>query len=137
MKFKLKKSEHLNKIQLVNKIDKLRLTTHENRAINADSLVFYNHEDKLYIYSSNNISSALIELCDSPEEFIDFGIDSQLFSNAFGNFPTDEVQFAFLQEENQLVFGNKKTRVALKTSLASKMNDRISAEFYFDKNLEF
>ena len=137
MKFKLKKSDHLNKVQLVNKIDKLKLTTHENRAINADSLVFYNYNDKLYIYSSNNISSALIELCDSPDDLVDFGIDSQLFSNAFGNFPTDEVQFAFLQEENQLVFGNKKTRVALKTSLATKMNERISTEFYFDKNLEF
>ena len=137
MKFKLKKSEHLSKFQLVNKIDKLKLSIHENKSINGDSLVFCSIEDKLFLHTSNGISSALIYLCETPEDFIDFGIDSQLFTNAFGNFPTDEVQFAFLVEENQLVFGNKKTRVALKTSLASKMNDKISSEYYFDKDLEF
>lgn len=137
MKFKLKKSEQLSKFQLLSKIDKLKITTHENRAINGDSLVFYCNDDKIYLHTSNGISSALIFLCDMSDEFVDFAVDSQLFTNAFGNFPTDEVQFAFLQEENQLVFGNKKTRVALKTSLASKMNERITTEFYIDKELDF
>jgi len=137
LKFKLKKSDHLSKFQLVSKIDKLRLTTHENRAINGDSLVFYCHEDKIFLHTSNGISCALIYLCEMSDEFIDFAIDSQLFTNAFANFPTDEVQFAFLQEENQLVFGNKKTRVALKISLATKINERIANEFYVDKELDF
>jgi DNA polymerase III sliding clamp (beta) subunit (PCNA family) len=72
-----------------------------------------------------------------PIEFKNFALETKLFTQAFGNFPTDDVQFAFVEEENQLVFGNKKTRVALKTSLASDIEDRLSNEFCIDKKLEF
>lgn len=116
MKFKLKKSEHLNKFQLFNKIEKLKLSTRENKAVNGDSLVFKSTEQKLYIHISNDISSAYVYLCDLDDEGVDFAIDSNLFTNAFSNFPVDEIQFSFIKEENQLVFGNKKTRVSLKTS---------------------
>ena len=61
-----------------------------------------------------------------PIEFKNFALETKLFTQAFGNFPTDDVQFAFVEEENQLVFGNKKTRVALKTSLANDIDDRLS-----------
>ncbi len=116
MKFKLKKSEHLGKFQLLNKIEKLKLATRENKAVNGDSLIFKSIDEKLYIYISNDISSAYVYLCDLEDEGIDFAIDSNVFTNAFSNFPVDEVQFSFLHEDNLLIFGNKKTRVSLKTS---------------------
>ena len=137
MKFKLKKSEHLNKFQLVSRLSKSGVSTHENKSINSDSLVFYHTDEKLYLYTSNNVSSILIFLCDMPIEFKNFALETKLFTQAFGNFPTDDVQFAFVEEENQLVFGNKKTRVALKTSLANDIDDRLSNEFSIDKKLEF
>ena len=46
-------------------------------------------------------------------------------------------KIGYSSQENQLVFGNKKTRVALKTSLANDINDRLSNEFSIDKKLEF
>lgn len=137
MKFKLKKSEHLNKFQLVSRLCKTGVSSHENKSINSDSLVFYHNDEKLYLYTSNTVSSILIFLCDMPIEFKNFALETKLFTQAFGNFPTDEVQFAFVEEENQLVFGNKKTRVALKTSFASDIEDRLSNEFCIDKKLEF
>ncbi len=137
MKFKLSKSEHLNKFQLVSKICKLGVSTHENKSINSDSVVFYYNDEKLYLYASNAVSSALIYLCDMSVDFKNFALDAKLFNGAFGNFPTDEVQFAFIEEENQLVFGNKKTRVSLKTSLADEMSVRLTNEFFTDKKLDF
>lgn len=116
MKFKLKKSEHLHYFSLLRQIDKLSLTIRENKSLNSDSLVFYTVDGKLNIYSSNNISSSSVCLnVDVSEEFT-FAIDSQLFYNAFSSFPIDEVNFAYVADSNSLVFGNKKTRVVLKSS---------------------
>ena len=137
MKFKLNKTEHLSKIQLINKISKNKITLNENKAISSDSLSFYCLNDRVYIYCSNSISSSLIYLCDFQEEFVNFGIESSLFCNAFSNFPADDVQFVFSNEENQLVFGNKKTRVSLKTSKANSIKEILSNEFYQDENLNF
>ena len=113
------------------------MSTHENKSVNSDSLVFYYMDEKLYLYASNTISSALIYLCDMTDDFKNFAIDGKLFTNAFSNFPTDEVQFAFLEEENQLVFGNKKTRVSLKTSNVDDMETRLKNEFFIDKDLAY
>lgn len=137
MKFKLLKSEHLSKFQLLNKIEKLKLSTRENKAVNGDSLVFYSKEEKLYLYISNGLSAAKIYLCPIGEDFIDFAVDCNTFTNAFSNFPTEEVQFAFIQEENQLVFGNKKTRVSLKTSKANEIGKKIDDEFFLTEEVQY
>lgn len=131
MKIKLKKTDHLHKFQLVNKISRIKLTTNENKSINGDSLIFHVYSDKLYILAYNGISFAYHEICDFTDNFVSFAVDSTQFTNAFSNFPSDEVQFAYLAEENQLVFGNKKTRVSLKTS---PVND--FAQFELFMNLE-
>ena len=137
MKFKLSKNEQLFKFQLLNKIEKLKLSTRENKAINADSLVFYAKNNSIFLYISNGISSANLFLCDHDDDFIDFAVDCNSFTNAFSNFPTDEVQFAFIQDENQLVFGNKKTRVSLKTSNAAGISNKVNEDFLIEDDLEF
>lgn len=125
MKFTLKKTDHLHKFQLANKISRIKLTTNENKTINGDSLIFHVKNEKLIITTSNGISCCYFELCEFSDDFVNFAVDSNQFTNAFSNFPSDEVQFAFLSEENQLVFGNKKTRVSLKTS---SINEKICFE---------
>ena len=85
MKFKLKKSEHLEKFQLFNKIDKLKLSTRENKSINGDSLIFHASDNKLYIYLNTGISAAYTFLCDFEDEFIDFAIDCNVFTNGWKN----------------------------------------------------
>jgi len=137
LKFKLKKSEHLEKFQLFNKIDKLKLSTRENKSINGDSLIFHAHDNKLFIYLSTGVSAAYTYLCDFDDDFIDFAIDCNIFTNAFTNFPTDEIQFAFVESDSQLVFGNKKTRVSLKTSKADRIENKISHEFFTNDNIDF
>ncbi len=137
MKFKLLKSDHLSKFQLLHKIEKLKLSTRENKAVNADSLVFYAQDEKLYLYISNGLSAAKIYLCPTSEDFIDFAVDCHTFTNALSNFPTDEVQFAFMEEDNQLVFGNKKTRVSLKTSKANEIKKKIDDEFFLTEDVQF
>ena len=113
------------------------MSTRENKSINGDSLIFHAYEGKLFIYLSTGISAAYTYLCDFEDDFIDFAVDCNTFTNAFTNFPTDEIQFAFIEAENQLVFGNKKTRVSLKTSKAENINVKISNEFFINDNLDF
>lgn len=137
MKFKLKKSEHLNKFQLIGKIDKLKLSIRENKSINADSLVFHSVDDKLFAYISNGVSASVIYISECETEFEDFAVDCNSFTNAFSNFPTDEVNFVFMSEENQLVFGNKKTRVSLKTSKAVNIQTKIKEEFFINDSIDY
>lgn len=137
MKFKLNKAEHLSKFQLVNKIGKLKITTHENKSLSNDSLVFYCDDNKLYLYVTNTVSSSLVFLCDYQDEFDNFAVDCSSFTNAFTNFPSDEVQFVYIKEDNQLIFGNKKTRVSLKTSLAEDINDVIKQDLSINENIQF
>ena len=117
MKFKLNKLEHLHKFQLFNKIEKLKLSTRENKTISSESLIFHAIDNKLYIFISNGISSAYSYLCDVEDDVKSFAVDASSFTNAVANFPSNEIQFSILFDVNQLVFGNKKTRVSLKTSL--------------------
>ena len=56
---------------------------------------------------------------------------------AFSNFPTEEVQFVFSESDNQLIFGNKKTRVALKTFSVNNIQERINKDLFVDENIEF
>ena len=137
MKFKLSKTEHLSKVQLLNKISKNKITLSENKSISNDSLIFFCRENKIYLYSSNSISSALVYLCDYEDEFCEFGIESNLFCNAFTNFPVDDVQFIYSIEDNQLVFGNKKTRVALKSLQANNIDDSINKDLFLNQKIKF
>lgn len=137
MKFKLNKTEHLSKVQLLNKISKNKITLNENKAIASDSLVFYCLDNKIYVYSSNSISSSMLYLCDFQDEFYNFGVESNLFNNAFSNFPADEIQFVFANEENQLVFGNKKTRVALSTLQANNFDEILNSIFFLSEDIKF
>jgi DNA polymerase III sliding clamp (beta) subunit (PCNA family) len=122
---------------LLGKIEKLKMTTRENKIINDDSLVFYAENEKLFLFSSNGISSAKIFLCNISNDFIDFAIDGSNFINAFSNFPSDEVQLVFDQENNQLIFGNKKTRVSLKTFATDNISQKVSKEFFTNEEVEY
>jgi DNA polymerase III sliding clamp (beta) subunit (PCNA family) len=66
-------------------------------------------------------SFASIFLTEVEEDFA-FSLDCNSFLNAFMNFPTNEIQFVYNSENNLLIFGNKKTRVSLSTSLVSENN---------------
>jgi len=137
LKFKLSKTEHIAKFQQVNKIGKLKITTHENKSVSNDSLVFFSDNNKLFLYVTNSISSSLVYLCESPEGFDNFAVDCISFTNAFTNFPTDEVQFVYIKEDNQLVFGNKKTRVSLKTAFVDNIDTVIKQDLATNENLDF
>lgn len=137
MKFKLNKADHLFKFQLLGKIEKLKMTTRENKIINDDSLVFYAENKKLFLFSSNCISSAKVFLCEINDDFVNFAIDGNNFINAFSNFPSDEVQLVFDEENNQLIFGNKKTRVALKTFATDNIAQKVAKEFFINEEVQY
>ena len=137
MKFKLKKSEQLSKFQLVGKIDKLKISMNENKTTGSDSLLFYVKDDLLNIYLSNGVSSVNFCMNVTVDEEKSFAIEANLFYNAFSNFPTDEVQFAYLEDDHSLVFGNKKTRVSLRTSIVSNIDDLLFNSFDMSSNVNF
>ena len=131
MKLKLYKSEHLQYFNMLKQIDKTSLSIKENKSVNNDSLVFYSKNDKLNIFIDNGISASNINLNIDVESDVCFAVDANLFYNAFSNFPTDEVNFAFIQDNNSLVFGNKKTKVILNATLienCSTINSEISVD---------
>jgi DNA polymerase III sliding clamp (beta) subunit (PCNA family) len=134
LKFKLDKLEHLHKFQLFNKIEKLKLATRENKTVSSESLIFHTIDNKLYIYISNGISSAYSYICEVEDDFRSFAVDASSFTNALSNFPSNEIQFSILFDENQLVFGNKKTRVSLKTSNVESENINFHDLFLLENN---
>jgi len=123
----------------MSKLDKMKISMNENKTTGSDSLLFYVKDDLLNIYLNNGQSSVNFGMNISVEEGKSFAVDANLFYNAFSNFPTDEVQFAYLETDHSLVFGNKKTRVSLRTSLVPNIDDlmfnsfNISSEVNFDK----
>ena len=119
MKFKLNKSNHLSYFGLLNKFEKSKINVKENSLSGNDSLIFYSSNNKFNIFVNTIFCQSNWEVMDSEEDFC-FALDSSIFYNAFNNFPTDEVQFVYNSEDNSLIFGNKKTRVAIKTTPCSK-----------------
>lgn len=129
MKIKLNKSEHLQYFSMLKQIEKTSLSVRENKSVNNDSLVFYSSDSKLNIFINNGISASNINLNIELDDNVCFAVDANLFYNAFSNFPTDEVNFAFIKDNNSLVFGNKKTKVVLNASLiedCSKIDSEIN-----------
>lgn len=118
MKFKLNKSEHLSFFGLLNKFEKTKINVKENSISGNDSLIFYSLNGKFNVFVNTIFCQSNWEVMDTQEDFC-FALDSSVFYNAFNNFPTDEVQFVYNIEDNSLIFGNKKTRVAIKTTPCS------------------
>lgn len=126
MKFKLSKNQHYNFFNILKNIDKLNLSIRENKSSNSDNLIFLVHNSKLHIFSGNGILSAYFNLNIDIEEEFSFAVDFNLFNNAFNNFPADEINFAFVPDKSSLVFGNKKTKVALNTSNVNNFDNIIN-----------
>jgi len=121
LKFKLNKAEHLYIFSLLNRLEKTKLSIKENKSSTNESLIFYIKNDKLNLYVNTMFCESGWSLIDliSEEDYC-FALDMNLFYSAFNNFPADEIQFVYNFEENTLIFGNKKTRVALKTTPCNK-----------------
>ena len=136
MKFKLNKTDHLSKLQVLNKLEKSKLVIFENKSSIYGSLIFYTSNNKLFCYMNNIHAFCSVYLTDVEEDF-SFSVDCNIFLNAFNNFPTNEIQFIYSDENNTLVFGNKKTRVSLSTSVVSEkvMESLNNTFFYSDDNL--
>ena len=82
----------------------------------ADSeFLIYKEDDILKITSINEISEQTITL---PHEQIDegddfkFSINAALFLEFFNQFPEDKIQCIYKEEDNTLIAGNKKTKMA-------------------------
>lgn len=133
MKFKLNKSQHYNFFNVLKNIDKLNLSLRENKTSNNDNLIFLTHNNSLHIYCGNGLIFAYFDLNVELEDDSSFAVDFSLFNNAFNNFPSDEVNFAFIEDKNSLVFGNKKTKVALNTSVVNNSSTIIE---FIDSNYE-
>jgi len=134
LKFKLSKIDHLSKLQVLNKLEKSKLAISENKSSIYSNLIFYTSSNKLFCYLNNMHAFSSVFLTDVEEEFA-FSLDCNIFLNAFNNFPTNEIQFIYNSENNTLVFGNKKTRVSLSTSLVSeKVIESLENSFIYDKD---
>lgn len=137
MKFKLNKSDYLSKFNLISKLDRMKITIGENKTTNSDSLIFYSKDGKLNIFLENGFSSINLYLAVEVDHFNSFAVDANLFNNAFSNFPSDEVQFAYLEEDHSIIFGNKKTRVSLKTSVVDNLDLLLNKSFELSDDLKF
>jgi DNA polymerase III sliding clamp (beta) subunit (PCNA family) len=122
MKFKLNKSDHLQIFNLLNKFEKTKLNIKENANKDSNSIVFYSSNKKFHAHVDTIFCQSNWSIMDTNEEF-SFSFDLNVFYNAFHNFPSDDIQFVYSFENNSLVFGNKKTRVAIKTTPCSKPLD--------------
>jgi DNA polymerase III sliding clamp (beta) subunit (PCNA family) len=121
----------------MSKLDKMKVSMNENKTTGSDSLLFYAKNDLLNIYLSNGQSSVNFGMNISVDEDKCFAVDANLFYNAFSNFPTDEVQFAYLEDDHSLIFGNKKTRVSLRTSLVSNIDNLLFNSFDISSEIDF
>lgn len=136
MKFKLSKIDHISKLQVLNKLEKSKLTVSENKSSIYGNLIFYTNDKKLFCYLNNIHAFSSVFLTDVEDDFT-FSLDCNIFLNAFNNFPTNEIQFIYNSENNTLVFGNKKTRVSLSTSLVSEnvIENLENSFLYSDDNI--
>lgn len=116
MKFKLFKSLHHSYFNMLKVIEKSTMTLRENKTIKDDSLIFFNKNNSLYVFVGNSTQNAYFNLKVEVNEIEFFAVDFQVFYSAFNNFPTDEINFFYDSEKQSLIFGNKKTKVALNTS---------------------
>ena len=137
MKFKLNKSDFLSKFSLVNKLDKMKITIGENKTTNSDSLIFYSKDESLNIFLDNGFSSINLSLGVEVGSFNSFAVNAYLFYNAFSNFPSDEVQFAYIEEDHSIIFGNKKTRVSLKSSVVNNIDSLFNKSFELSDDCHF
>ena len=137
MKIKLNKKDHLVKFQLLSKIEKNKIETHENKTIGSDKLIFTHKDGKLYLYISNNVSSAYSYLSDVDTEFKDFALDILKFTTAFTNFTSDEMQCVYTDEDNQVKFGNKTSRGSLTVSPVSASASDFEYDFQKNSGLEW
>lgn len=119
MKFKLNKNDHLQIFNLLNKFEKTKLNIKENANKDSNSVVFYSLNGKFNAFVDTIFCQSKWTIMDTEEEFC-FSFDLNVFYQAFHNFPSDDIQFVYSSENNSLVFGNKKTRVAIKTTPCSK-----------------
>jgi DNA polymerase III sliding clamp (beta) subunit (PCNA family) len=115
----------------------MKITIGENKTTNSDSLVFYSKDGNLNIFLDNGFSSINLLLGIEVEDFNSFAVDAGLFYNAFSNFPSDEVQFAYIEEDHSIIFGNKKTRVSLKSSVVSNLDFLLSKSFDLGDDIQF
>ena len=121
----------------MSKLEKMRIQLNENKTSGADTLIFFVKDNLLNVYLDNGISSFNFCLDITIEEQKSFAIDANLFYNAFSNFPTDDVLFALSEADNALIFGNKKTRVSLRTSFVSEVNDLLVKSFDHSSDTKF
>ena len=121
----------------MSKLEKMRIFSNENKTSGNDTLIFYVKDNLLNVYLNNGISAFNFCLNFPIENEKSFAVDANLFYNAFSNFPTDDVQFALIDTENSLIFGNKKTRVALRTSEVSNVENLLFNSFDFSKETKF
>jgi DNA polymerase III sliding clamp (beta) subunit (PCNA family) len=82
----------------------------------ADSeFLIYKKDEILYIVSINEISEQSIilpyESLDKGDDF-QFSINAALFLEFFNQFPEDKIQCVYKQDDNALIAGNKKTKMA-------------------------
>ena len=122
MKFKLTKNDHLQVFNLLSKFEKTKLNIKENANKDSNSVVFYSLDGKFNAFVDTIFCQSKWNIMDTDEEF-SFSFDLNVFYHAFHNFPSDDIQFVYSSENNTLVFGNKKTRVAIKTTPCSKPSE--------------
>lgn len=115
MKFKLIKSQHYKYFNLLKYLEKSGLSLKENKS--NDNLVFSCVDGMLHISSNSLFANAYFNLNLEVEFDKAISVDMNLFNNAFSNFPADEINFAYIEDNNSLILGNKKTKIVLKTSL--------------------
>ena len=115
----------------------MKITIGENKSTNSNSLIFYSKDGNLNIFLDNGFSSINLFLGIQVDDFISFAVDANLFHNAFSNFPSDEVQFAYIEEDHSIIFGNKKTRVSLKSSVVNNLDSLLSKSFDLSDDCEF
>ena len=119
MKFVLNKSQYGKVFNFLKYIEKFNLQYKENKNVDSNSLIFSVKENKLFVVLNTGVVFAIYDLNVEIESSLAFAVDINLFCNAFNNFPFDEINFAYLEENNMLVCGNKKTRVSIKTTQIS------------------
>jgi len=138
MKFKLNKNDHLQFFNLLNKFEKTKLNVKETSNKDSNSVVFYSNDGKFNAFVDTIFCQSKWTIMDTDEEF-SFSFDLGVFYNAFHSFPSDDIQFVYSSENNTLVFGNKKTMVAIKTTPCPKPTEITYSKldsFYCDSFIE-
>ena len=137
MKFKLNKSKYSIYFNMLKLINKSNLINKENKQVNNNSLIFYNYNNKLHVTSSNSFFSEYFDLEIDIDSDDNFAVDINLFSNALNNFPSEEINFAYIKEKSSLVLGNKKTKVILNANPFDTIDDYLELNLKFNDSSKF